>query len=73
MARIEIEYDEYERLEKSVKALQDNVYTLQNEINEKNNLIDSYKETLKDIKESTLIDRILNWKDYLNDINDVIK
>lgn len=73
MARIEIEYDEYERLEKSVKALQDNVYTLQNEINEKNNLIDSYKETLKDIKESTLIDRVLNWKDYLNDINDVIK
>ena len=73
MARIEIEYDEYERLEKSVKALQDKVYTLQNEINEKNNLIDSYKETLKDIKESTLIDRILNWKDYLNDINDVIK
>jgi hypothetical protein len=71
MARIEIEYDEYERLEKSVKALQDKVYTLQNEINEKNNLIDSYKETLKDIKESTLIDRILNWKDYLNDINEL--
>ena len=72
MARIEIEYDEYERLEKSVKALQDKVYTLQNEINEKNNLIDSYKETLKDIKESTLIDRILNWKDYLNDITELI-
>lgn len=72
MARIEIEYDEYERLEKSVKALQDKVYTLQNEINEKNNLIDSYKETLKDIKESTLIERILNWKDYLNDINELI-
>lgn len=71
MARIEIEYDEYERLEKSVKALQDKVYTLQNEINEKNNLIDSYKETLKDIKESTIIDRILNWKDYLNDINEL--
>lgn len=71
MARIETEYDEYERLEKSVKALQDKVYTLQNEINEKNNLIDSYKETLKDIKESTLIDRILNWKDYLNDINEL--
>lgn len=71
MARIEIEYDEYERLEKSVKALQDKVYTLQNEINEKNNLIDSYKETLKGIKESTLIDRILNWKDYLNDINEL--
>lgn len=71
MARIEIEYDEYERLEKSVKALQDKVYTLQNEINEKNNLIDSYKETLKDIKESTLIDRILNWKYYLNDINEL--
>lgn len=71
MARIEIEYDEYERLENSVKALQDKVYTLQNEINEKNNLIDSYKETLKDIKESTLIDRILNWKDYLNDINEL--
>lgn len=71
MARIEIEYDEYERLEKSVKELQDKVYTLQNEINEKNNLIDSYKETLKDIKESTLIDRILNWKDYLNDINEL--
>lgn len=71
MARIEIEYDEYERLEKSVKALQDKVYTLQNVINEKNNLIDSYKETLKDIKESTLIDRILNWKDYLNDINEL--
>jgi len=71
MARIEIEYNEYERLEKSVKALQDKVYTLQNEINEKNNLIDSYKETLKDIKESTLIDRILNWKDYLNDINEL--
>lgn len=73
MARIEIEYDEYERLEKSVKGLQDKVYTLQNEINEKNILIDSYKETIKDIKESTLIDRVLNWKDYLNDINDVIK
>lgn len=73
MARIEIEYDEYERLEKSVKALQDKVYTLQNLINEKNNLIDSYEETLNDIKESTLIDRVLNWKDYLNDINDVIK
>jgi len=71
MARIEMEYDEYERLEKSVKVLQDNVYTLQNEINEKNNLIDSYKETLKDIKESTLIDRVLNWKDYLNDINEL--
>lgn len=71
MARIEMEYDEYERLEKSVKALQENVYTLQNEINEKNNLIDSYKETLKDIKESTLIDRVLNWKDYLNDINEL--
>lgn len=71
MARIEMEYDEYERLEKSVKTLQDNVYTLQNEINEKNNLIDSYKETLKDIKESTLIDRVLNWKDYLNDINEL--
>ncbi len=69
MARIEIEYDEYERLEKSVKALQDKVYTLQNLINEKNNLIDSYEETLNDIKESTLIDRILNWKEYLNDIN----
>ena len=66
-----MEYDEYERLEKSVKVLQDNVYTLQNEINEKNNLIDSYKETLKDIKESTLIDRVLNWKDYLNDINEL--
>lgn len=73
MARIELEYDEYERLEKSVKALQDKVYTLQNLINEKNNLIDSYEETLNDIKESTLIDRVLNWKDYLNDINDVIK
>lgn len=72
MARIEIEYDEYERLEKSVKALQDKVYTLQNEINEKNNLIDSYEETLNDIKESTLIDRVLNWKDYLNDINELI-
>lgn len=72
MARIEIEYDEYERLEKSVKALQDKVYTLQNLINEKNNLIDSYEETLKDIKESTLIDRVLNWKDYLNDINELI-
>lgn len=72
MARIEMEYDEYERLEKSVKVLQDNVYTLQNEINEKNNLIDSYKETLKDIKESTLIDRVLNWKEYLNDINEFI-
>ena len=72
MARIEMEYDEYERLEKSVKALQDKVYTLQNEINEKNNLIDSYKETLKDIKESTLIDRVLNWKEYLNDINELI-
>lgn len=71
MVRIEMEYDEYERLEKSVKVLQDNVYTLQNEINEKNNLIDSYKETLKDIKESTLIDRVLNWKDYLNDINEL--
>nr|DAS65326.1 MAG TPA: Fms-interacting protein/Thoc5 [Ackermannviridae sp.] len=71
MARIEMEYDEYERLEKSVKVLQDNVYRLQNEINEKNNLIDSYKETLKDIKESTLIDRVLNWKDYLNDINEL--
>lgn len=71
MARIEIEYDEYERLEKSVKALQDKVYTLQNEINEKNNLIDSYEETLNDIKESTLIDRVLNWKDYLNDINEL--
>lgn len=71
MARIEMEYDEYERLEKSVKALQDNVYTLQNEINEKNNLIDSYKETINDIKESTLIDRVLNWKDYLNDINEL--
>jgi hypothetical protein len=71
MAKIEMEYDEYERLEKSVKALQDNVYTLQNEINEKNILIDSYKETLKDIKESTLIDRVLNWKDYLNDINEL--
>lgn len=71
MARIEIEYDEYERLEKSVKALQDKVYTLQNLINEKNNLIDSYEETLNDIKESTLIDRILNWKDYLNDINEL--
>lgn len=73
MARIELEYDEYERLEKSVKALQDKVYTLQNLINEKNNLIDSYEETLNDIKESTLIDRILNWKEYLNDINEVIK
>lgn len=73
MARIEIEYDEYERLEKSVKALQDKVYTLQNLINEKNNLIEDYKETLKDIKESTFIDRMLNWKDYLNDINGVIK
>lgn len=72
MARIEIEYDEYERLEKSVKALKDKVYTLQNLINEKNNLIDSYEETLKDIKESTLIDRVLNWKDYLNDINELI-
>lgn len=72
MARIEIEYDEYERLEKSVKALQDKVYTLQNLINEKNNLIDSYEETLNDIKESTLIDRVLNWKDYLNDINELI-
>lgn len=71
MARIELEYDEYEQLEKSVKALQDNVYTLQNEINEKNNLIDRYKETLKDIKECTLIDRVLNWKDYLNDINEL--
>jgi hypothetical protein len=71
MARIEIEYDEYERLEKSVKELQDKVYTLQNEINEKNILIDSYKETIKDIKESTLIDRVLNWKDYLNDINEL--
>lgn len=71
MARIEMEYDEYERLGKSVKVLQDNVYTLQNEINEKNNLIDSYKETLKDIKESTLIDRVLNWKDYLKDINEL--
>lgn len=72
MARIEIEYDEYERLEKSVKALKDKVYTLQNLINEKNNLIDSYEETIKDIKESTLIDRVLNWKDYLNDINELI-
>jgi len=72
MARIELEYDEYERLEKSVKALQDKVYTLQNLINEKNNLIDSYEETLNDIKESTLIDRVLNWKDYLNDINELI-
>ena len=72
MARIEIEYDEYERLEKSVKGLQDKVYTLQNLINEKNNLIDSYEETLNDIKESTLIDRVLNWKDYLNDINELI-
>lgn len=71
MARIELEYDEYERLEKSVKALQDKVYTLQNLINEKNNLIDSYEETLKDIKESTLIDRVLNWKEYLNDINEL--
>ena len=71
MARIEMEYDEYERLEKSVKALQDKVYTLQNLINEKNNLIDSYEETLNDIKESTLIDRVLNWKDYLNDINEL--
>lgn len=71
MARIEIEYDEYERLEKSVKGLQDKVYTLQNLINEKNNLIDSYEETLNDIKESTLIDRILNWKEYLNDINEL--
>lgn len=71
MARIELEYDEYERLEKSVKALQDKVYTLQNLINEKNNLIDSYEETLNDIKESTLIDRVLNWKDYLNDINEL--
>lgn len=73
MARIEMEYDEYERLEKSVKALQDKVYTLQNLINEKNNLIDSYEETLNDIKESTLIDRVLNWKDYLNDINELKK
>ena len=73
MARIEIEYDEYERLEKSVKALQDKVYTLQNLINEKNNLIDSYEETLNDIKESTLIDRVLNWKEYLNDINELKK
>lgn len=73
MARIEIEYDEYERLEKSVKGLQDKVYTLQNLINEKNNLIDSYEETLNDIKESTLIDRVLNWKEYLNDINELIK
>lgn len=73
MARIEIEYDEYERLEKSVKALKDKVYTLQNLINEKNNLIDSYEETLKDIKESTLIDRVLNWKEYLNDINELKK
>mgnify|MGYP000250819864 FL=1 len=73
MARIELEYDEYERLEKSVKALQDKVYTLQNLINEKNNLIDSYEETLNDIKESTLIDRVLNWKDYLNDINELKK
>ena len=71
MARIELEYDEYERLEKSVKALQDKVYTLQNLINEKNNLIDSYEETLNNIKESTLIDRVLNWKDYLNDINEL--
>lgn len=71
MARIEIEYDKYERLEKSVKALQDKVYTLQNLINEKNNLIDSYEETLNDIKESTLIDRVLNWKEYLNDINEL--
>lgn len=71
MARIEMEYDEYERLEKSVKALQDKVYTLQNLINKKNNLIDSYEETLNDIKESTLIDRVLNWKDYLNDINEL--
>ena len=73
MARIEIEYDEYERLEKSVKGLQDKVYTLQNLINEKNNLINSYEETLNDIKESTLIDRVLNWKDYLNDINELKK
>lgn len=73
MARIELEYDEYERLEKSVKALQDKVYTLQNLINENNNLIDSYEETLNDIKESTLIDRVLNWKDYLNDINELKK
>ena len=73
MARIEIEYDEYERLEKSVKALQDKVYTLQNLINEKNNLIDSYEETLNDIKESTLIDRVINWKEYLNDINELKK
>lgn len=72
MARIEIEYDEYERLEKSVKALQDKVYTLQNLIDEKNNLLDSYEETLNDIKESTLIDRVLNWKEYLNDINELI-
>lgn len=71
MARIEIEYDEYERLEKSMKGLQNKVYTLQNLINEKNNLIDSYEETLNDIKESTLIDRILNWKEYLNDINEL--
>lgn len=71
MARIEIEYDEYERLEKSVKGLQDKVYKLQNLINEKNNLIDSYEETLKDIKECTLIDRVLNWKEYLNDINEL--
>lgn len=71
MARIEIEYDEYERLEKSVKALKDKVYTLQNEINEKNNLIEDYKETLKDIKECTLIDRVINWKEYLNDINEL--
>lgn len=72
MARIEIEYDEYERLEKSVKALQDKVYTLQKLIDEKNNLLDSYEETLNDIKESTLIDRVLNWKEYLNDINELI-
>lgn len=71
MARIEMEYDEYERLEKSVKTLQDKVYTLQNLINDKNNLIESYEETLNDIKESTLIDRVLNWKDYLNDINEL--
>ena len=67
-----MEYDEYERLEKSVKALQDKVYTLQNLINEKNNLLESYEATLNDIKESTLIDRVLNWKEYLNDINELI-
>lgn len=71
MARIDIDYEEYQNLKDRINKLEIENIKLRSEISSQRQKIFDCKNVIEDIKESGFFERVFSWENVLKDANNL--